>query len=192
MSRKDREKWDRRYREGAYAERTHPSAILSAWIDRLPTGRALDLACGAGRNALFLASRGYAVDAVDVSGEALRRAEASAMERGVSVNWLEWDLDEPLELPGSYQLILLIRYIDMALIRKLGAMLAPGGTLVCEAHLQTSEDVVGPRSAAFRVGPGELSAAAGDLAIIHQEEGLVTEPDGKRAALSRLIARKSP
>ena len=50
MSRADRKKWNERYRAGAFAERTHPSALLEDWIDRLPLGRALDLACGAGRN----------------------------------------------------------------------------------------------------------------------------------------------
>ncbi len=190
MSRTDREKWNRRYREGAYASRTHPSAILSDWIAELPVGRALDVACGAGRNALFLAARGYAVDAIDISREALQRAQQSAVEQGVSVQWIEQDLEEPLELEGGYQLILVIRYVDLALISHLGTLLEPGGVLVCEQHLESDEDVVGPGNSAFRVKPGALRAAASGLQVLLESEGLVTEPDGKLAALSRLISRK--
>ena len=190
MSRADRDKWNRRYREGAYSERTHPSAILSEWITELPTGRALDVACGAGRNALYLAAKGYEVDAIDISAEALQRAQQSAVEQGVSVRWIEQDLELPLELDGGYQLILLIRYVDLSLIRQLSSLLVSGGVLLCEEHLESSENVIGPRNDAFRVKPGALAEAAAGLEVIHQSEGLVNEPDGQLAALSRLIARK--
>ena len=78
MSNTDREKWNERYTSGAYAARTHPTQLLADWIDQLPRGRALDVACGAGRNALYLAEHGYAVDAVDISSVALDRARAAA------------------------------------------------------------------------------------------------------------------
>ena len=71
MSRADQDKWDARYRDGAYAERTHPSALLDRWLPqlRLPEGspRAIDVACGMGRNAIYLANQGWQVDAVDIS-----------------------------------------------------------------------------------------------------------------------------
>ena len=190
MSQFDREKWDQRYRKGAYAERTHPSALLTEKIKSIPLGRALDLACGAGRNALFLAGLGYQVDAIDISTEALNRGEERAQELGVKVNWLQHDLDEPLRLEGGYQLILLIHYVDMNLLQRLGSLLAPGGILLCEEHLESSEDVVGPSNSAFRVRPGDLQKAAAGLDILFLEEGLVTGSDGRLAALSRLVARK--
>ena len=62
MSHADRDKWDKRYREGSYGTRTYPSELLAEWLPQLQKGRALDVACGAGRNALYLAAAGYVVD----------------------------------------------------------------------------------------------------------------------------------
>lgn len=191
MSGADREKWNQRYREGAYEERTHPSAFLESWIERIPPGRALDVACGAGRNALYLAARSFEVDAVDISGQALERARDVAHRSGLSVNWLEHDLDEPLLLDSSYQLILIIRYVNLPLIRRLTANLAPGGYLVCEQHLVTEADVIGPTSPAYRVRSGDLLAVADRLRIHHLEEVVVPDPDGRTAALARLVAQRA-
>ena len=189
MSELDREKWNRRYRGGAYAARVHPSAFLEAWIDRIPVGRAIDIACGAGRNALYLANRGFEVDAVDISGEALDRARGTARQMGLAVDWLEHDLEERLELASSYQLIVIVRYVNLPLIRQLVTSLAPGGFLLCEQHLVTEEDVIGPQNPAFRVRRGDLLTAAEGLQVRHLEETLVLEPDGKAAALARLVAQ---
>ena len=191
MSGKDRAKWNKRYRDGAYAQRTRPSALLESWIGRIPPGRALDVACGAGRNALYLAAHGFEVDAVDISGEGLNRARASAQQSGLDVNWMERDLDEPLLLEHSYQLILVIRYVNLPLIRSLAASLAPGGYLVCEQHLLTDADVIGPANPSFRVKPGDLQLAAGGLRIHRLEEFLVEDPDGRMAALARVVAQNS-
>jgi SAM-dependent methyltransferase len=189
MSGKDRAKWNQRYRDGEYARRTRPSALLRSWIGRIPAGRALDLACGAGRNALYLAAQGFEVDAVDISGEGLDRARAGARQAGLQVNWLERDLDEPLPLEHLYQLILIVRYVNLPLIHRLTANLAPGGYLVCEQHLDSDADVIGPANPSFRVKPGDLQLAAGGLQIHHLEEALVKDPDGRTAALARLVAQ---
>jgi SAM-dependent methyltransferase len=191
VSTADREKWNKRYREGAYAERVHPSALLAAWIDRIPRGKAIDVACGAGRNALYLAEHGFHVDAVDISCEALDRARDTGQRLGLRVNWLEHDLDQALEPGAMYQLILVIRYVNLPLIRQLIASLAPGGFLICEQHLVTEEDVIGPTSPAYRVKAGDLLSIAGKLRIHHLEESLVREPDGRTAALARLVAQSA-
>jgi SAM-dependent methyltransferase len=168
----------------------HPCAFLEAWIDEIPVGRAIDVACGAGRNALYLARRGFDVDAVDISGEALDRAREVAQISNLKLNWLEHDLDEQLELDASYQLILIVRYVNLPLIRQLAANLAPAGFLICEQHLVTEAEVVGPGNPAFRVRPGDLLTAAEGLRVRHLEELLVQEPDGQTAALARLVAQR--
>jgi SAM-dependent methyltransferase len=190
MSESDRQKWNERYREGACADRAHPSALLEEWIDLVPVGRALDVACGTGRNTLYLALRGFSVDAVDISAEALAKARDAARHSGLSANWLVHDFDQPLELPGLYQLIVNIRYVNLALVRRLSAKLAPGGYLICEQHLASEADVIGPKNPAYRVRPGELPEAAEGLHIIHHQEGLVQYTDGRTAALARLVARR--
>ena len=116
MSDEDRTRWNERYAAGAYGARMNPCALLETMLagwapdqsqalpqTSTPGGtevpglrRALDLACGAGRNAVYLASKGFAVDALDISAQALARGARRAEEARVHVNWEEQDLDEPL------------------------------------------------------------------------------------------------
>ncbi len=191
MSTADREKWNQRYTDGAYAERTHPSALLHTWLEKITPGKALDIACGAGRNALFLAEHGFAVDAVDISAAALSRAQEAAVARGLQLNLVEHDLDGPLTLTDDYQLILVIRYVNLPLLQQLAQHLAPGGWLVCEEHLVSDEDVIGPTNPAYRVARGALAEAAEGLELQWVGEGVMTEPDGRLAALSQLVARRA-
>jgi len=192
VSRAERDKWDARYRAGAYEERAHPTALLADWLDRLPRGRALDVACGAGRNALFLAAAGYAVDAVDISSAGLERGRATAAERRVEVGWRCADLEEtPSALPrGPYDLVVWVRYVNAALWPEIVSRLAPGGHVLVEQHLVTSADVVGPTSGAFRLAPGELVRSAAELDTVYEHEGLIVDPDGRTAALAQLVARR--
>ena len=190
MSTADRQKWDRRYREGAFETRTHPSAFIEESTPRLPPpGRALDLACGSGRNALFLAGLGYAVDAVDISPEAL--AIGRAKSAGLPIRWLQHDLDDGFEPDADYDLIVNIRFVNLPLVATLIPALRPNGVLIVEQHLETDEDVIGPRNPAFRVARGALAALAAPLAIERLEEGIVEDPDGRQAALARLLARRT-
>lgn len=194
MSHEDREKWQLKYREGAYAFRKHPSVYLQQHLPAMtpPCKRALDLACGAGRNALFLEAQGYLVDAVDIAAEALQRGKISAAEdRLVGITWHEHDLDSglPPEL-GKYGLIIMIRYLDIALLREATEHLVEGGYVLAEVHLQTDKPVAGPGSKRFRVAPGALASAAHGLDVIDYSEGRITDPDGSIVALARLLARK--
>ncbi len=192
MSRAEREKWDQRYRDGAYEDRAHPTALLAEWIARLRGGRALDVACGAGRNALYLAAHDYIVDALDISTVGLDRAREDAARRGLQVNWLCGDLEETPDdvLPrGPYDLIVWVRYVNHALLPHLAARLRPGGHLICEQHLATPAEVVGPRSAAFRLQPEQLLCSAASLSVVHYREGFVVDPDGRTAALAQLVAK---
>lgn len=200
LSRTDRDKWDARYSDGAYRVRRHPSALLQCWIDRLDVGglppRAIDMACGRGRNALFLARRGWHVDAIDISAVALEHLRADATAEGLSVNCIERDLETvAAALHGltdrHYELALLMRYADTALVAALPRLLAPGGHVMAEMHLRTDRPVAGPRSPRFRVAPGELRLAAAALEPLHYREGIVTDPDGREVALAQLVGRRA-
>ena len=190
MSEADRRKWDERYRQGAYSARPWPSAFLADCAELLPTeGRALDLACGAGRNALFLAERGLSVDAVDISAEALARGKAASGD--LAIRWLRQDLDDGFDAPCRYDVIVNIRYVNPRLVRRLLPALRDGGVLIVEQHLKTAEEgVIGPTNAAYRVAPGDLVRLAHGLALARCEEGLFVDPDGGKAALARLAGRK--
>ena len=187
MSTADRDRWNARYADGAYESRRHPSPLLEQHADLLPTnGRALDLACGAGRNAIYLAHRGLTVDAVDISRVALDRGRADAGE--LPIRWIECDLDG-FEAHADYDLIVNIRYVDLPLASTVLESLRPGGVLVIEQHLVTEADVIGPTNPAYRVEAGELARIASGMVVEHLTEGLVEDPDGRRAALARLVAR---
>ena len=190
MSTADREKWDERYRLGAYEDRTHPSAWLEQCVPDVAVGRALDVPCGAGRNALFLASRGFSVTGIDISAIALARAEATARSRRLSIEWIQRDLDTGHGVTGTFELIAVIHYVDLDLMRDLVDLLAPGGHLIVELHLATDQPVAGPQDPAFRVAPGALRDAAGHLDILSYSEEIVTDPDGRTVALARLAARQ--
>lgn len=199
MSQADRDKWNARYLAGAYEMRTHPSALLEHWAGRLqvtgPAPRAIDIACGAGRNALFLARRGWHVDAIDISAVALGRLRGAANEASFPVACAETDLEPASSaLDGiedrRYDLALVIRYADTALVEALPRILAPGGYFIAEMHLQTGAAVAGPRSPRFRVAPGELRRAAAAFELIYYNEGLVADPDGRTVALAQLVGRQ--
>jgi SAM-dependent methyltransferase len=188
----ERDKWDARYRDGAYESRTHATALLEKWLPRLPLGAALDVACGAGRNALYLAANGYEVTALDISAVGLARGRRAAEARGLAIEWLCADLDDDpaAALPaGPFDLIVWVRYIHRTLLPHLVARLAPGGALLCEQHLTTTADVVGP-SSTFRLAPGELARAASALDVLHAYEGLLVDPDGRTVSVAQLIGTK--
>ena len=167
--------------------------MLEQWLPRLERGRALDVACGAGRNALYLAGNGFAVTALDISAVALDRARRDANERALDVDWLCADLDDDPQaaLPGGgFDVIVWVRYIHRTLMPHLIERLNVGGTLLCEQHLSTTAPVAGPTNPAFRLAPGELARAASALDVMHSYEGVTVDPDGRSAALAQLVGRK--
>ena len=190
MSEADRDKWQRRYAERSYRLRTHPTALLEEWLARLPRGRALDLACGTGRNALHLAAAGYRVDAMDISAAALERGAQRAAELGVEVNWVEVDLDSVELAPDSYDLVVVARYVNRVITDALMASLRDGGHLVYEQHFRTEQAVDGPSSQRFRLQPNELLEMFHDLRVLYYREGLRTDRDGRTMALAQLVACK--
>ena len=194
MTEADREKWDQRYADGSYRSRTNPSPFLVERLAELPKGRALDLACGAGRNALCLAEAGYEVEAVDISGVAIERADATARERGVEVDWRVADLDGFAPPPGRFDLITVIRYTNRDMMERLPEGLVEGGMLLVEHHLRTDAPVAGPSSRAFRLAPNELvDLYRGRLRVLFYDERIVPDPDGQRVALVRFLGcRGSP
>ncbi len=199
MSQADQDKWNARYREGAYATRTHPSVLLAEWLPKLKfqqaQPRAIDVACGTGRNAIYLARRGWQVDAVDVSEVALDHLTETATAENLPIICIQTDLEGAVRRPADlftadrYDLAVMVRYTNLPLIDTLKGALKAGGYLIVEEHLVTEADVVGPRNPQFCVAPDALRDVAAGLDIIAYREGTVTDPDGRPAALAQLVAR---
>ncbi|MBI4279980.1 MAG: class I SAM-dependent methyltransferase [Armatimonadetes bacterium] len=195
MSAKDRVKWDRRYSEGDRLHDGPPSGLLVRWIDRLPRGRALDVACGLGRHARFLARHGYQVDAVDISPVAVAEARRRAQAENLRVHFVVADLDT-MPLPAErYDLIVCTFFLMRSLFEGLMAALRPGGALLYETHVEPPAldggEVGGPSDAAHYLRSNELLRACLDLRIVFYEE-TVEEDRGRRTAVARLVAFRPP
>ena len=194
MSQADLDKWDARYREGSYLVRDYPSPFLDAWLERLPRtvfdGRALDIACGAGRNAMRLAQTDLRVDALDISQAALDRAAASAQQRGLSVNWMQADLDDAALEVDAYNVISIIRYKPRRMAPQVIDALTADGWLIFEHHLRSTRPVGGPTTDTFRLAPQELLHDYSALRVVFYEECIDEDRDGRVMGLVRLVACK--
>ena len=190
MSKQDRDKWNQRYAENSY-NKNNPVVLLEEWLPQVPTGKALDVACGAGRNSILMARSGFQVDAIDISAEGLRKAGLQAGQLGLSINWIEHDLDQDFPFDTDYSLIAVMWFVNLELVKRLCGCLAAGGYLICEEHLLTDQEVIGPTSPQFRVAPGALREAVSDLELLLYEESIETGAEGERVASARVVARKS-
>ena len=194
--------WDQRYSTEEYVYGTEPNEFLAETIRGLNSGgRALCLAEGEGRNAVFLAARGYEVHAVEASAAGLAKAERLARERGVHIVTEVANLDGYRIDPGAWDLTVSIfchlpAPVRRALHREVIAALRPGGHLVLEAYTpaQLGLGTGGPPDAALMMTLAELRE---ELAGLHFEQAREIERDvheGRlhtgRGAVVQLVARR--
>jgi SAM-dependent methyltransferase len=134
-----RDAWNQRYSGAELVWTARPNRFLVAETSDLTPGRALDLACGEGRNAVWLAERGWTVTGVDFAGAGLAKARRLAEEAGVEAEWIEADLLDYSPPPGAADLVILF-YLQVpeadrrAILRSAAAAVAPGGTLLLVGH----------------------------------------------------------
>lgn len=130
MTQEDKVRWDKRWQEIDRAS-LEPDRLLTEHQHLLTGGEALDLACGVGQNAIWLAQRGYRVLAVDISDVALQTAREEAARRGLidKVRFRQVDLDRWPLAAESYDLICVFRFLDRSLFPAIRAGLRPGGLL---------------------------------------------------------------
>jgi tellurite methyltransferase len=179
--------WDARHRESAEKPPAEPASIVSEWLPLLPTGAALDLACGTGRHALLLTARGQFVNAVDWSGAALdilenraRKAKlhvsrtdhtSGAGSRAHGIRLIQANLEE-IQLPEAlFFLILCLQYLQRSLFQQMAAALRPGGVLVFETFTRAQLSYSGgPHNPAYLLESGELRTAFPGLHTLFYRE----------------------
>ncbi len=191
MNEADRARWDDRYREGDWADIDEPATILKdaeAWLR--PPGLALDVACGAGRNALFLARRGFTVVAVDVSREGLRRLARRARSQALDVHPIQADLERFSFPADAFDLIINSRFLLRSLFPTFRSSLKPGGLLLIETYnVDEIELLGGDIQRQYALGRGELEHEFAGFRFLVYEEGVFERREGERG-LARLIAMK--
>jgi tellurite methyltransferase len=187
MALEDRDRWEGRYRSGRRSPNEPPSEFLAAHAD-LISGRVLDVAAGAGRNALFLARRGAIVEALDISLTGLRLARQEAAAEGLTLLAAQVDL-ESFPLPRRrYDAIINIRYLQRSLFVPFRQAIKPGGIILFETFLIDQQALSEHRTAAYLLQRGELRAAFSDWDVLICEEGFYQTSCGP-SYLARMIAR---
>ena len=187
--------WDERYRRCEHAA-LQPHKLLLQVAEESRPGRALDLACGAGRHALFLAERGWNVIAVDSSSVAMETTLARARERSLTIDARIADLERGgfiIEM-GGFDLICDFYYLQRDLFAQIRAGVKLGGVFVAAIHLSSedpSEDE--GHNPAFLLKPGELRSEFENWQIIHYYETSSTDTDaGEHHRRSAEIIAKRP
>ena len=183
----DQQRWDQRYEERGARPREH-AAFLDSAAELLPReGRALDVAGGDGRNALWLAARGLGVTVADVSPVGLSHARELARQEGLELETVALDLTRDPLPPGPFELVLCFHYLQRELFPAFVEALAPGGLLLFSQPTQLNLERHSKPSARFLLEPGELpSLIPPALEVVRLEEDWLEE--GRHEA--RVIARR--
>jgi SAM-dependent methyltransferase len=184
--------WEERYRSRERIREDfaiEPVPLVERTARTLPPGRALDLACGTGRNALWLAEQGWKVTAVDGAASAIQTLLERARERNLEVNTVVADLEkwEYRIEPGAWDLICICYYLQRDLFEAAKRGLAPGGVIVSIVHISDP----GEPATEHRLLAGELAGFFRDMELLHQHEGRPNDPSHRRA-VAEVVARRRP
>jgi SAM-dependent methyltransferase len=192
------EAWNRRYAGRELLWTAQPNRFLVKEASELPPGRALDVACGEGRNAVWLAERGWDVTGVDFSDVALAKARELARSRNVEARWVQADLLDYRPEPRTFDLVLVF-YLQVParerreIVRAVAEGVAANGTLLLVGHDRSNLEHGhgGPRDEAVLYTPGDVVAdLVGTGLEIERSEVVsrpVSAPEGDRTALDALV-----
>jgi tellurite methyltransferase len=191
MALEDRARWDEKH--AAEHATQKPSSFLKeifkadSWP--LPKGRALDIATGKGRNAIFLAEHGFQVVGVDISPVALEMARRAAQEKSVAVEWQEADL-ESVDLPeGDYDLVVNSRYLQRSLVPQIKKTLKPGGWVIFETYLTDQPSAGHLIKPDYLLLHNELLDFFREFRVLYYREGKFLQ-SGESEFRARLLAQK--
>ncbi len=192
----DADSWDDRYRTAEFVWKTDPNRFLPPEVAALQPGRALDLACGEGRNAVWLATKGWDVTGVDYSQVGLDKAAQLAESNHVTATWIRADVTK-WEPDGLYDLVVVF-YLQLPETERRVAFgtaaraLAPGGTLLIIGHdlVNLTEGTGGPQSPAVLYTPDDvrldLQAAGVTGLVIERAERLPRPVDTKAGTVTAI------
>ncbi|NQU63736.1 MAG: methyltransferase domain-containing protein [SAR324 cluster bacterium] len=182
----DEIKWNERYRTGKYPLTVND--VVESYFHFAEPGRALDIAAGNGRNALFLAENGFLIDAVDISGVALEMIQA----KNPAINCLHEDLDTYIPDPESYNLIINVNFLDRRLFPYIQKALKKDGILIFRTFLDThlmGTNQTNSRKNNYLCSNELLQAFISFQILLYREQEFVWA-NGLRREAATLVARK--
>jgi len=179
----DKERWNRRFQEKPFRDFVEP--IIEKYIYLAPLGRALDIACGQGRNTHFLAEKGFEIDAVDLSDYAL-----SCVRDDEKIHKIEVDLDEYNLEKNKYDLVVNMNYLNRRFYHQIKEALKPNGLLIFETFIIAHGDFDNPQNPEYLLRENELLHAFIGLDIIYYEERDDINLRGEKTRVASLVARK--
>lgn len=184
----DKQFWDKKYETEAYIFGKEPVEFLKEHIDILPRGKALDIAMGEGRNAVFLAENGFAVDGCDISEIAVKKAKELAKEHNVAIHAFVADLETSKLPKDTYDVIACFYYLQRDLIPQMKEALKPGGMIIYETYTieNWERGFEGPKNKDYLLQSNELLNLFKDLKILYYRELVLNN----KKAIASLIAKK--
>lgn len=193
------EAWNRRYAGADLVWSAGPNRLLAVEVADLRPGRALDLACGEGRNAIWLAEQGWEVTGVDFAEVGLEKARAIAAQRGVTPHFVCADLLEYRPAAQAFDLVLVLYLQIPAAERRIvlpraAAAVSPGGTFLLIGHdlLNLTEGYGGPRDAAVLYTADDVVADLPGLDVVRAERLLRHVEGAERPALDVVVRATAP
>jgi SAM-dependent methyltransferase len=198
-----RQEWNQRYEGTELVWTIRPNRFLVAEVEGMTPGRALDLACGEGRHAIWLAGLFWEVRAVDFSDVAIAKGRELAERHAVQVEWEVADLTGYVPEPESADLVIVF-YLQLPaeqrtpILRRAASAVAPGGTFLLVAHHSRNLEHGhgGPQSADALYSPEDVVADLGRSGLeIERAEAVerpVETPEGERVAIDALVRAERP
>jgi tellurite methyltransferase len=141
VSQDSKTQWDQRYSRPTFIFGKSPAQFLAENYQYIPfEGTVLDMGMGEGRNAVFLAQKGYKVTGVDLSSVAVKKSYLLAQEFGVKIKGVVASLKDYKIAPGSFDAIICFYWVDRGMVEKIKSWLKPGGVLIYEAYTFREKD----------------------------------------------------
>lgn len=154
MAEKDKIKWDKKYKDSpTLLEDREPSQKLVEVLEKVKGKKALEIACGAGRNSIYLAQNGFKVEALDISDVAIKSLKEKNIE---NITAIQIDLEDFKPSKNSYDLIVQTNYLDRDIIPNLANALKKDGVLLIETYMEHEENEKPPSNPLFLLKKDEL------------------------------------